>query len=57
VCASSVTPPGRLLGKREPHPLDMSEVIKAARDHGALLEINAQPDRLDLIQPHRLCRC
>jgi DNA polymerase (family 10) len=41
-------PTGRLLGKREPYPVDMSEVIKAARDHGVMLEINAQPDRLDL---------
>jgi DNA polymerase (family 10) len=41
-------PTGRLLGKREPYPVDMSEVIKAARDHRVMLEINAQPDRLDL---------
>ena len=26
----------------------MMEVIKAARDYGVMLEINAQPDRLDL---------
>jgi DNA polymerase (family 10) len=41
-------PTGRLLGKREPYPLDLSEVIKVARDQGVMLEINAQPDRLDL---------
>jgi len=41
-------PTGRLLGKREPYPVDMSEILKAARDHAVLLEINAQPDRLDL---------
>jgi DNA polymerase (family 10) len=41
-------PTGRLLGKREPYPVDMSEVIKAAHGHGVMLEINAQPDRLDL---------
>jgi DNA polymerase (family 10) len=41
-------PTGRLLGKREPYPVDMSEVIKAARDYGVMLEINAQPVRLDL---------
>jgi DNA polymerase (family 10) len=41
-------PTGRLLGKREPYPVDMPEIIKAARDHGVMLEINAQPDRLDL---------
>jgi DNA polymerase (family 10) len=41
-------PTGRLIGKREPYPLDMAEIIKAARDYGVLLEVNAQPDRLDL---------
>jgi DNA polymerase (family 10) len=41
-------PTGRLLGKREPYPVDMSEIIKAARDYNVMLEINAQPDRLDL---------
>ena len=45
-------PTGRLLGKREPYSVDMSEVIKAARDHGVILEINAQPDRLDLNDVH-----
>jgi len=32
--------------------MDMPAVIKAARDHGVLLEINAQPDRLDLNDLH-----
>jgi DNA polymerase (family 10) len=41
-------PTGRLIGKREPYAVDMEAVIKAARDHGVLLEVNAQPDRLDL---------
>lgn len=41
-------PTGRLIGKREPYPVDMPDIIKAARDHGVMLEINAQPDRLDL---------
>jgi DNA polymerase (family 10) len=41
-------PAGRLIGKREPYPIDMVQVINAARDHGVLLEVNAQPDRLDL---------
>ncbi len=45
-------PTGRLLGKREPYPLDMEEIVKAARDYGVLLEINAQPDRLDLNDLH-----
>ena len=41
-------PTGRLIGKREPYAVEISEVIKAARDNGVFLEINAQPDRLDL---------
>ncbi|OFV90207.1 MAG: DNA polymerase III [Acidobacteria bacterium RIFCSPLOWO2_12_FULL_65_11] len=45
-------PTGRLLGRREPYPLDMTEVVKAARDYGVLLEVNAQPDRLDLSDLH-----
>lgn len=41
-------PTGRLLGKRDPYLVDMGEVIAVARAEGVLLEINAQPDRLDL---------
>jgi DNA polymerase (family X) len=41
-------PTGRLLGKRESYPVDMPTIIKAASDSGVMLEINAQPDRLDL---------
>jgi DNA polymerase (family 10) len=45
-------PTGRLIGKRDAYPIDMAAVIKAARDHGVMLEINAQPDRLDLNDVH-----
>ncbi|HLJ57558.1 MAG TPA: DNA polymerase/3'-5' exonuclease PolX [Chthonomonadaceae bacterium] len=41
-------PTGRLLGKREPFPLDMEVVIAAAVRTGTVLEINASPDRMDL---------
>jgi DNA polymerase (family 10) len=41
-------PTGRLIGRREPYPLDFDEVVRAAADHGVALEINAQPERLDL---------
>ena len=41
-------PTGRRLGRREPYPLDMEEVVKVARDRGVFLEVNAQPERLDL---------
>jgi DNA polymerase (family X) len=41
-------PTGRLIGRREPYAVDMTEIVKAARDHGVMLEANAQPERLDL---------
>lgn len=42
-------PSGRLLGKRDPSAFDLTEVLKAAHEEGCALEINSQPDRLDLI--------
>lgn len=45
-------PTGRILGRREPYPIDMDRVARAAQDLGVLLEINAQPDRLDLSDVH-----
>ena len=41
-------PTGRLIGEREPYDIDMERIIAAARELGCYLEINAQPDRLDL---------
>ena len=41
-------PTGRLLLRREPYDLDIDEVIEAAAIHGVALEINSQPQRLDL---------
>jgi len=41
-------PTGRQLGRREPAALDIAKVVAAACAHGVLLEINAQPLRLDL---------
>ncbi|HEU5250531.1 MAG TPA: DNA polymerase/3'-5' exonuclease PolX [Thermoanaerobaculia bacterium] len=45
-------PTGRILGRREPYAIDMARVARAASDLGVLLEINAQPDRLDLTDVH-----
>jgi DNA polymerase (family 10) len=45
-------PTGRLLGLREPYDIDMDRVIGAARETGCFLEINAEPDRLDLNDLH-----
>lgn len=41
-------PSCRMIGRREPLPIDMAQVIETARDTGTMLEINAFPDRLDL---------
>jgi DNA polymerase (family 10) len=45
-------PTGRLIGEREPCAVDMDRVIAAARDLGCHLEINAEPERLDLNDVH-----
>jgi DNA polymerase (family 10) len=45
-------PTGRLIGEREPYDIDMDRVISAARAAGCYLEINAEPDRLDLNDLH-----
>ncbi|MFH1823982.1 MAG: DNA polymerase/3'-5' exonuclease PolX [Candidatus Firestonebacteria bacterium] len=42
-------PSGRLLGEREGYEIDLDEIIKAAKDYGVALELNAYPKRLDLI--------
>ena len=41
-------PTGRLLNKREAYEVDMDAVFSAAKEHGKLLELNANPIRLDL---------
>jgi DNA polymerase (family 10) len=39
---------GRLIGRRQGMELDLDTVLKAAADHGCFMELNSQPDRLDL---------
>jgi DNA polymerase (family 10) len=41
-------PTGRILGKREPYPVDFEVVARAAADAGCLLELNGHPERMDL---------
>ena len=41
-------PTGRILGMRDPYPVDMERVMDAAVANRVALEINAFPDRLDL---------
>lgn len=41
-------PTSRKLGERDAIEIDMDRVMEAALDRGCILEVNAQPDRLDL---------
>lgn len=41
-------PTGRLLLRREPYALDLEQIFHVARETGTLLELNANPHRLDL---------
>jgi DNA polymerase (family 10) len=49
-CIGHVT--GRKIGKRQPSPVDVERVIEQALATGTFLEINSQPDRLDLSDVH-----
>src|SRR3954447_5006360 len=49
-CIGHVT--NRKIGKRAPSPVDVERVIEAALETGTFLEINSQPDRLDLTDVH-----
>lgn len=48
-------PTERLLNKRAPIAVDLEAVFQAAKEYDVALELNAQPDRLDLneVQVHR----
>ncbi|QEG41095.1 DNA polymerase/3'-5' exonuclease PolX [Roseimaritima ulvae] len=45
-------PTGRLINRRPPYDVDMEAVVQAAAEHGKLLELNANPARLDLNEQH-----
>jgi len=45
-------PTGRLIEKRPGAEMDMNDILKAAADHGVMMEINAHPSRLDLNEIH-----
>jgi DNA polymerase (family 10) len=42
----------RKIGKRDPSGIDVERVIEKALETGTFLEINSQPDRLDLTDVH-----
>ncbi len=41
-------PTGRLINERDPYDVDLDRIIRHAAERGAILELNAQPSRLDL---------
>jgi len=41
-------PTGRLINRRDPYDVDLELIFKAAQEHGTMLELNANPMRLDL---------
>ncbi len=41
-------PTGRIIGRRDPYEVDMDAVLRAAAQSGTAMEVNSQPDRLDL---------
>lgn len=45
-------PTGRRLGERQGYEVDMERLLDAALERGCYLEVNAQPDRLDLDDVH-----
>jgi len=45
-------PSGREIGGRPPMDVDMERIIRHARERGCYLELNAQPERLDLTDIH-----
>ncbi len=41
-------PTGRLINEREPYEVDLEKIMQGALERGCFLELNANPDRLDL---------
>ena len=47
-------PTGRLINQREPFTIDLEQIFHAAKENDIAVELNAQPDRLDLNDRHLL---
>ena len=41
-------PTGRLINKRDPYEVELERLLAAAKERGCFMELDAQPDRLDL---------
>ncbi|MFP4662426.1 MAG: DNA polymerase/3'-5' exonuclease PolX [Halanaerobiales bacterium] len=48
LCNIIAHPTGRIIAKRQGYDINLDKVMEAARKYNTALEINAQPDRLDL---------
>ena len=47
-CSILGHPSGRLIGSRQAYDVDMERILQGAGERGCILELNSQPDRLDL---------
>jgi DNA polymerase (family 10) len=45
-------PTGRLIQEREPYDVDMPRIICQAKNRGCFLELNAHPERMDLLDTY-----
>jgi DNA polymerase (family 10) len=45
-------PTGRLIDERPPYDVDMTRIIRMAKTRGVALEVNAHPERLDLLDTY-----
>ncbi len=45
-------PTGRLIEKRAPYDVDMLRIVRQAKSRGCFLELNAHPERLDLLDTY-----
>lgn len=52
LCNVLAHPSGRKINEREPCDLDMERIMQGAAERGCFLEINSQPERLDLEDVH-----
>jgi DNA polymerase (family 10) len=50
-------PTGRLINQRLPYEIEMERIMRAALERHCYLEVNAQPDRLDLNDVHCRMAC
>ena len=41
-------PTGRIINRREAYEMDIAQIVRAAKETGTVLEVDAYPDRLDL---------